>query len=75
MQLANQKTYIPTNKLLVLHIVTLLMWQFGMDFASPWPEIVESHRFVISWVVGAVIAYFVPDFENEPRGGTHAPEV
>lgn len=76
MQFANQTTFLPTNKLLTLHIVAILMYQFGMDFAPLPPEIVESYRFIISWTVGAAVSYLVPDFANAPRGGsTDAEEV
>ena len=71
MPLAHQNSVLPTNKLLVSHLVGIAMFHYGVDATPLPPEIIESYKFVISAAVAVVAGWLTPDFLNYPNGRKH----
>lgn len=66
MRLASVDGVLPTNKLLVSHIVAILMYHFGVQMMPLPPEILESYQFLIAYGIGILFGYYTPDFANKP---------
>jgi hypothetical protein len=65
MTLANQPDALPSNKVVILAVITVLAHHFGEGFIPP--EVMEAYGVLISVALAAIAAWFVPDRANVPR--------
>ena len=65
MSLAVQPDSLPTNKMIVTALLTVIIYHFG-DAIIP-SEVMGAYGVLISLAVGLVTAYLVPDRANIPK--------
>lgn len=65
MQVADQVSTMPTNKMVVMALITVLAYHFGGDIIPP--EVMEAYGVLISVALAGIGAWLVPDRANIPR--------
>lgn len=65
MTLANQPDPLPSNKMVIMALLTVLTYHFGGGFIPP--EVMEAYGVLISVALALVAAYVTPDRANTPR--------